>query len=100
MRSIGRHPIFIASGDGSRIRDVDGDEYVDYVCSWGPLILGHAYPRVGEAGARAARDGTSLGAPTVGEVELAEQIADRIPSIDMVRMTSSGTEATMSALRL
>ena len=100
MRSIGRDPIFIASGAGSRIRDVDGDEYVDYVCSWGPLILGHAYPSVIEAVTRAARDGTSFGAPTAGEVELAEQIADRIPSIEMVRMTSSGTEATMSALRL
>jgi glutamate-1-semialdehyde 2,1-aminomutase len=100
MRSIGRDPIFIASGAGSRIRDVDGDEYVDYVCSWGPLILGHAYPSVVEAVSRAARDGTSFGAPTVREVELAEQIADRIGSIEMVRMTSSGTEATMSALRL
>jgi glutamate-1-semialdehyde 2,1-aminomutase len=100
MRSIGRHPIFIAAGDGSRIRDVDGDEYVDYVCSWGPLILGHAYPSVIEAVTRAARRGTSFGAPTAGEVELAEQIAERIPSIEMVRMTSSGTEATMSALRL
>jgi glutamate-1-semialdehyde 2,1-aminomutase len=100
MRSIGREPIFIASGDGSRIRDVDGDEYIDYVCSWGPLILGHAYPSVVEAVTRAARDGTSFGAPTAGEVELAEQIADRIGSIEMVRMTSSGTEATMSALRL
>jgi glutamate-1-semialdehyde 2,1-aminomutase len=100
MRSIGRDPIFIASGAGSRIRDVDGEEYVDYVCSWGPLILGHAYPSVVEAVTRAARDGTSFGAPTVREVELAEQIADRIGSIEMVRMTSSGTEATMSALRL
>ncbi|MFZ0386352.1 MAG: glutamate-1-semialdehyde 2,1-aminomutase [Solirubrobacteraceae bacterium] len=100
MRSIGRQPIFIASGAGSRIRDVDGDEYVDYVCSWGPLILGHAYPSVIEAVTRAARDGTSFGAPTAGEVELAEQIADRVPAIEMVRMTSSGTEATMSALRL
>jgi glutamate-1-semialdehyde 2,1-aminomutase len=100
MRSIGRQPIFIASGAGSRIRDVDGNDYVDYVCSWGPLILGHAHPRVIEAVTRAARDGTSFGAPTAGEVELAEQIADRVPSIEMVRMTSSGTEATMSALRL
>ncbi len=100
MRSIGRAPIFIASGDGSHIRDVDGNEYVDYVCSWGPLILGHAYPSVVDAVTRAAHDGTSFGAPTAGEVELAEQIADRMPSIEMVRMTSSGTEATMSALRL
>jgi glutamate-1-semialdehyde 2,1-aminomutase len=100
MRSIGRQPIFIASGAGARIRDVDGEEYVDYVCSWGPLILGHAYPSVIDAVTRAARDGTSFGAPTAGEVELAEQIADRMSSIEMVRMTSSGTEATMSALRL
>jgi len=101
MRSIGlEHPLFIASGSGSRIRDVDGNEYVDYVCSWGPLILGHAYSSVVEAVTRAARDGTSFGAPTAGEVQLAEQIADRMPSIEMVRMTSSGTEATMSALRL
>jgi glutamate-1-semialdehyde 2,1-aminomutase len=100
MRSIGREPIFIASGAGSRIRDVDGAEYVDYVCSWGPLILGHANSSVIEAVTRAARDGTSFGAPTAGEVELAEQIADRVGSIEMVRMTSSGTEATMSALRL
>jgi glutamate-1-semialdehyde 2,1-aminomutase len=101
MRSIGvEPPIFIASGEGARIRDVDGNDYVDYVCSWGPLILGHARPAVIEAVQRAAAHGTSFGAPTSGEVELAEQIADRISSIEMVRMTSSGTEATMSALRL
>src|ERR1700753_781254 len=101
MRSIGlEHPIFIASGRGSRVRDVDGAEYVDYVWSWGPLILGHAPPAVLAAVKRAADLGTSFGAPTAGEVELAEQIADRIPTVEMVRMTSSGTEATMSALRL
>jgi glutamate-1-semialdehyde 2,1-aminomutase len=101
MRSIGlEHPIFIAAGDGARIRDVDGNEYLDYVCSWGPLILGHARPAVIEAVQRAAALGTSFGAPTPGEVELAEQIAGRFESIEMVRMTSSGTEATMSALRL
>ena len=101
MRSIGLEPpIFIASGNGSRIRDVDGNEYIDYVCSWGPLILGHAQSGVIEAVNRAAAQGTSFGAPTVGEVELAEQIADRMSSIEMVRMTSSGTESTMSALRL
>jgi glutamate-1-semialdehyde 2,1-aminomutase len=101
MRSIGlEHPIFIASGEGSRIRDVDGNDYVDYVCSWGPLILGHAHPGVLGAVQRAAARGTSFGAPTAGEVELAEQVADRMPSIEMIRMTSSGTEATMSALRL
>jgi glutamate-1-semialdehyde 2,1-aminomutase len=101
MRSIGLdHPLFIASGEGSRIRDVDGNEYLDYVCSWGPLILGHAHPAVLAAVQRAATAGTSFGAPTPGEVELAEQIAERMPSIEMVRMTSSGTEASMSALRL
>ena len=101
MRSIGLdRPIFIASGKGSRIRDVDGNEYIDYVCSWGPLILGHADPGVVDAVARAAAAGTSFGAPTAGEVELAEQVCERMPSIEMMRMTSSGTEATMSALRL
>ena len=101
MRSIGlEHPIFIGSAEGSRIRDVDGNDYIDYVCSWGPLILGHARPSVIAAVTRAAANGTSFGAPTPGEVELAEQIADRMSSIEMVRMTSSGTEATMSALRL
>ncbi len=100
MRSIGRDPIFIASGAGPFIRDVDGREYIDWVCSWGPLILGHAHPRVVAAVTGAAGRGTSYGAPTAGEVELAEAIVDRIGSVEMLRMTSSGTEATMSALRL
>ena len=100
MRAISRDPIFIASGHGSRIRDVDGNEYVDWVSSWGPLILGHAHPEVIEAVIAAARSGTSFGAPTEGEVELAAQVAERVPSIQMLRMTSSGTEATMSAIRL
>jgi glutamate-1-semialdehyde 2,1-aminomutase len=100
MRAIGRDPIFIASGAGSRIWDVDGNEYVDWVGSWGPLILGHAHRAVVDAVATAAEDGTSFGAPTKREVELAEEVADRIPSVQMIRMTSSGTEATMSALRL
>jgi glutamate-1-semialdehyde 2,1-aminomutase len=100
MRSIGRDPIFIESGSGPIIRDVDGNEYIDWVSSWGPLILGHAHPDVVAAVTEAASRGTSFGAPTPGEVELAERIADRIPSVQMVRMTSSGTEATMSALRL
>jgi glutamate-1-semialdehyde 2,1-aminomutase len=100
MRSIGRDPIFIARGEGSRIVDVDGNEYVDYVCSWGPLIAGHAHPRVVEAVTRAAANGTSYGAPTPGEVELAEEVVRRIPSAEMIRMTSSGTEASMSAIRL
>jgi glutamate-1-semialdehyde 2,1-aminomutase len=100
MRAIGRDPIFIESGSGPIIRDVDGNEYIDWVSSWGPLILGHAHPDVVAAVTEAASRGTSFGAPTPGEVELAERIADRIPSVQMVRMTSSGTEATMSALRL
>jgi glutamate-1-semialdehyde 2,1-aminomutase len=100
MRAIGRDPIFIASGKGARVRDADGNEYVDWVCSWGPLVLGHADPEVVRAVGEAAALGTSFGAPTAGEVELAAEIVARMPSVDMVRMTSSGTEATMSALRV
>jgi glutamate-1-semialdehyde 2,1-aminomutase len=100
MRSIGRDPIFIASGEGAVIRDVDGNEYVDWVCSWGPLILGHAHPAVIEAVRAAAGLGTTFGAPTAGEVELAAAVSERIPSVQMLRMTSSGTEATMSTIRL
>ena len=100
MRAIGRDPVFIASGEGSRIFDVDGNEYIDWVCSWGPLIAGHAHPAVVDAVASAATDGTTFGAPTKGEVALAAEVASRIPSVEMLRMTSSGTEATMSAVRL
>jgi glutamate-1-semialdehyde 2,1-aminomutase len=100
MRAIGRDPIFVERGEGSRLVDVDGAGYVDWVCSWGPLILGHAHPDVVAAVDEAASRGTSFGAPTRGEVELAEEIARRVPSAEMVRMTSSGTEATMTALRL
>jgi glutamate-1-semialdehyde 2,1-aminomutase len=100
MRSIGRDPIFIASGQGPAIRDVDGNEYIDWVCSWGPLILGHAHPDVIDAVTAAAGRGTSYGAPTAGEVELATAVTERIPAVEMVRMTSSGTEASMSAIRL
>jgi glutamate-1-semialdehyde 2,1-aminomutase len=100
MRSIGRDPVFVESGRGALIYDVDGNEYVDWVCSWGPLILGHADPAVVAAVAAAAARGTSFGAPTAGEVELAAEVAQRIPSVEMLRMTSSGTEATMSAIRL
>ncbi len=100
MRAIGRDPLFIARGEGATLVDVDGNRYVDWVCSWGPLILGHADPEVVAAVQLAAADGTSFGAPTAGEVELAAEIAERVPSVEMVRMTSSGTEASMSALRL
>jgi glutamate-1-semialdehyde 2,1-aminomutase len=100
MRAIGRDPVFVASGAGARIRDVDGNEYIDWVASWGPLILGHAHPVVVEAVTIAAGQGTSFGAPTEGEVLLAEQVAARIPSVEMSRMTSSGTESTMSVIRL
>jgi glutamate-1-semialdehyde 2,1-aminomutase len=100
MRAIGRDPIFVARGEGSKLFDVDGNEYIDWVCSWGPLILGHAQPGVVDAVASAASDGTTFGAPTRGEVELADEVASRIPSVQMLRLTSSGTEATMSTLRL
>ncbi len=100
MRAIGRDPIFIARGEGSTIVDVDGNEYVDWVSSWGALIAGHAHPAVVDAVASTATDGTTFGAPTKREVTLAAEVASRIPSVEMVRMTSSGTESTMSAIRL
>jgi glutamate-1-semialdehyde 2,1-aminomutase len=100
MRAIGREPIFIAAGSGASIRDVDGNEYIDWVSSWGPLILGHANPAVLEAIMGAAARGTTFGAPTEAELDLAVEVSERIPSVEMVRMTSSGTEATMSVIRL
>jgi glutamate-1-semialdehyde 2,1-aminomutase len=100
MRAIGRDPIFIERAAGAEITDVDGNTYVDYVCSWGPLVLGHGHPAVLEAIGDAALLGTSYGAPTAGEVELAELVTQRMPAVDMLRMTSSGTEASMSAIRL
>ena len=100
MRSIGRDPIFIERGEGPYIWDVDGNRYVDWVSSWGPLICGHAHPAIVEAVSEAARGGTSFGAPTPGEVELAAEITGRFDSVEMVRMVNSGTEAAMSALRL
>ncbi len=100
MRSIGRDPIFIDRGEGAELLDVDGNRYVDYVCSWGPLIHGHAHPHVLAALGDAAAKGTSFGAPTSGEVQLAEEVARRMPGVEMLRMTCSGTEATMTAMRL
>jgi glutamate-1-semialdehyde 2,1-aminomutase len=101
MGGIGReHPIFIERGEGCELIDADGHRYVDWVCSWGPLILGHAHPAVVSAIDEAATRGTSYGAPTEAEVELAEEVRERLPSIEMLRMVNSGTEATMSAVRL
>ena len=99
-RAVGTHPLFIARGLGSKIFDVDGNVYIDYVGSWGPLILGHAHPQVVEAVKTAAELGTSFGIPTTLEVDLAQMITKLVPSMEMVRMVNSGTEATMSAIRL
>jgi glutamate-1-semialdehyde 2,1-aminomutase len=100
MRQIGREPIFVECGEGCEVVDVDGNRYVDWVGSWGPLILGHADPEVVAAVSAVAERGTSYGAATAAEVELAEQVAVRVPSVEMLRMTSSGTEAAMAAVRL
>src|SRR5680860_1166577 len=100
FHAVGGTPVFVDSGSGSRFMDVDGNSYIDYVLSWGPLILGHAHPKVVEATVAALRKGTSFGAPTIAETRLAEIIVSRVPSIELVRLVNSGTEATMSALRL
>lgn len=99
-QAVGTYPRFIQKGKGSHIYDVDGGEYVDLICSWGPLILGHCHPAVEEAVLRAVKDGLSFGAPTEIEVEMAEQICAMVPGMEMLRMVNSGTEAVMSALRL
>ena len=98
--NLGITPPFIASGKGSHLHDVDGREYIDYVGSWGPLVFGHAHPRVLDAVQQALAKGTSFGAPTELEVRIAERICDMVPSVEMVRMVNSGTEAAMSAVRL
>jgi glutamate-1-semialdehyde 2,1-aminomutase len=100
MRAIGREPIFIARGQGAELIDVDANRFVDYVCSWGPLIHGHAHPHVLEAIAAAAAGGTSFGAPTAPELELAGEVTRRMESVEMLRMTCSGTEAAMTAVRI
>lgn len=100
FRAVGGEPFFVASGKGARITDVEGRSYLDYVLSWGPLILGHCHPQVMEALARVLETGTSFGASTPAEVELAEQIQVAFPSIERVRLVNSGTEATMAALRV
>ncbi len=100
FRGVGGDPVFFQSGEGAWLTDVDGNRYVDYVGSWGPLILGHAHPKVTEAVIAAARTGTSYGAPHPAEVTLAELISQRMPTVEKVRLVSSGTEATAAAIRL
>jgi len=99
FKSVGGDPLFIASAKGSKVTDIDGNEFIDYVGSWGPMILGHTHPKVVEAIQQTASSGASFGAPTLLETEMAEQIKKMVPSVDSVRMVNSGTEATMSALR-
>jgi glutamate-1-semialdehyde 2,1-aminomutase len=100
FRAVGGNPFFAARAKGARVWDVDGNEYIDYVCTWGPAILGHAYPPIIEAVKRAAEQGTSFGIPNALEVEMARLITSAVPSVQKVRMVNSGTEATMSAIRL
>ncbi len=100
FKSVGCDPIFIKKAAGSRITDADGNEYIDYVGSWGPMILGHCHPKVVEAIQQTAASGASFGAPTARETELAEMVCGAYPNIEKIRMVSSGTEATMSAIRL
>lgn len=100
FKSVNMDPIFMESGSGAVIKDIDGNEYIDYVLSWGPLILGHSHPEVVAAIQEQAAKGASFGAPTLSENKLAKLVMDRLPSVEMIRFVSSGTEATMSALRL
>ncbi|MGO4538095.1 glutamate-1-semialdehyde 2,1-aminomutase [Paenibacillus sp. 2TAB19] len=100
FKSVDLNPVYMERGEGSRVYDIDGNSYIDYVGSWGPLIMGHAHPEVIEAIKRTAEKGTSFGAPTELETLMAELVVERVPSVDIVRMVNSGTEATMSALRL
>src|SRR6185369_10167352 len=100
FRGVGGDPVVAAKGEGARIHDADGKEYIDYVLSWGPLVLGHAHPMVIDALDETMRRGTSFGMPTELEVTLGEQIRERMPHVEMMRFVSSGTEATMSAIRL
>ncbi len=99
-KSVGSEPLFIDRADGCYLYDADGNRYIDYIGSWGPMILGHRHPEVLSAITRVLERGTSYGAPTDLEIELAGLIIDAVPSVDMVRMVNSGTEATMSAIRL
>ncbi|KAF9136369.1 Glutamate-1-semialdehyde 2,1-aminomutase 2, chloroplastic [Mortierella sp. GBA39] len=100
FKSVGLTPIYVDHAEGSRVYDIDGNSFIDYVGSWGPLIMGHAHPEVIAAVQETAAKGTSFGAPTLIETEMAKLVCERVPSIDIVRMVNSGTEATMSAIRL
>jgi glutamate-1-semialdehyde 2,1-aminomutase len=100
FKGVGLTPIYVERGEGSHIFDIDGNTFIDYICSWGPLIMGHAHPEVISAIRETALKGTSFGAPTLIETEMAKLVCERVPSIDIVRMVNSGTEATMSAIRL
>ena len=100
FKAVGGHPFFAVSGKGSRVIDADGNSLVDYVLSWGPLVIGHAHPHVVEAVTKALEKGSSFGIPTEAEIVLAEKIRDKVPSMEKVRLVNSGTEATMSAIRL
>lgn len=100
FKSVGLTPVYVDRGEGSRIYDIDGNTFIDYVLSWGPLIMGHAHPDVVRALQETAAKGTSFGAPTLLETEMAKTVVERVPSVDIVRMVNSGTEATMSAIRL
>lgn len=100
FKSVGLTPVYVDRGEGSRIFDIDGNSFIDYVCSWGPLIMGHAHPEVVKALQETAVKGTSFGAPTLLETEMAKTVVERVASVDIVRMVNSGTEATMSAIRL
>lgn len=100
FKSVDMNPIYVERGQGSKVYDIDGNAYIDYIASWGPLIAGHAHPQVVEALKQVTEKGTSFGAPTEIETKLAQLVVDRVPSVDIVRMVNSGTEATMSALRL
>ena len=99
-KSVGCDPLFVKKAQGAIVTDVDGNEFIDFVSSWGPMILGHAHPSVVDAVRKTALEGTSFGAPTPLEVELAELVCDSVPSLEKVRFVNSGTEATMSAIRL
>ena len=100
FKSVKMNPLFIKRAQGSKLFDVDGNEYIDYVGSWGPMILGHAHAEVVRKLEETLRNGTSFGAPTEGEIQLAEMVCEAVPSVEMLRLVNSGSEASMAALRV